>query len=109
METESVSVISYHDACGKGKMERNKNLNSRNLIQIDTISVDVSNNNEIKERIEAEENETNLKGVGKLIAFSFATIAVSAFSVVPFSMIPRTNSIIYQSAWMELLLPNITF
>lgn len=109
METESVSVTSYHDACGKGKMERNKNVNSRNLTQIDTISVDVSNNNETKERIKAEENETKLKSVGKLIGFSFATIAVSAFSVVPFVMIPRTNSIIHQSAWMELLLPNISF
>ena len=33
------------------------------------------------------------------------TVCLSLFAVVPLTTIPRTNSIIFQSSWMEILLP----
>ena len=58
MEIKSVSVNSYQDASGKEKTKRNKNIDSRNLTPIDTISVDVSYHKEINEGIKTEEDET---------------------------------------------------
>ena len=43
--------------------------------------------------------------MSKIAAFAILIILVSILFVIPWTTIPRTNSIIYQAYWLELLLP----
>ena len=48
------------------------------------------------------------KSIAKIFVFSISTAAVSIIFVLPWTTIPRTNSIIYQSSWMEVFLPTLS-
>ena len=75
---------------------------SVSIISINTISC----KEEPEESDSRQENIGLLKDVCKIIAFSIGIIALCLVFVVPWTSIPRTNSIFYQSYWMESCLPN---
>ena len=50
-----------------------------------------------------------LKDFVHIILVSIGIIAASVVWAIPWTTIPRTNSIIYQSWWMEILLPTATY
>ena len=75
-------------------------------------SVSIISINTISCKEEPEESDSRqeyiglLKDVCKIIAFSIGVIAICLVFFVPWTSIPRTNSIVYQSYWMESCLPN---
>ena len=84
-------------------------MNVDEITVIEDISV-ISN----KEITLAETNENNKKKESKFsLKDLFETLGISAFGIIgftcfftiPWTLIPRTDSIIYQSHWMEVLLP----
>jgi len=51
----------------------------------------------------------NLQNLWRALCISiFGIVGISVLFVIPWTIIPRTDSIIYQSHWMELLLPSFT-
>ena len=79
MNVDQISVISLPDATSDTKSENNKNC-KRN----DAVEKDVSYWN---------------------ICYLFAVLAFCAVSTSPITLIPRSNSIFYQSHWFEFNLP----
>ena len=84
-------------------------MNVDEITVIEDISV-ISN----KEITLAETNENNKKKESKFsLKDLFEALGISAFGIIgftcfftiPWTLIPRTDSIIYQSHWMEVLLP----
>ena len=56
-----------------------------------------------------KENQFGIKDAFKALGFSiFGIIGFCVLFAVPWTTIPRTNSIIYQAHWMEVLLPTST-
>ena len=82
MRADAIAVIIVHDSpCGDNPQVRN----------------------------EEKENNLSPKEVSKGLCVSFfGIIAVSVIFAVPWTTIPRTDSIIYQSHWMEEILPSAT-
>ena len=85
-----------------------KRIKERKLPPIDAISLvsahEVRAQEENLENVE-NEKEWAYKSMGRIAVFAILIIGLSVFSVIPWTSIPRTNSIIYQSYWLELLLP----
>ena len=76
---------------------------SISIINIDTVScIEESDAN-----IEKNENVSILKNAFKTLSFSLVIIGTALAIILPWTSIPRTNSIIYQSHWMEVVLPFI--
>lgn len=72
--------------------------------------ISVRGKNDIEDTNFAEENiriktSQGRKEALRLIGFPMTIIITSIVFVIPFSTIPRSNSIIYQTAWTEYLLP----
>ena len=113
MEANSATVINCNGLSGQVQNENRKEVKAGNFISNDTISVisvrDVSGNNGIPENLRAENDETTLKRIGKILVFSFSTVVLSVSSVVPWTTFKRTNSIFYQSYWPEVLMPAATY
>ena len=113
MATDFVSVIANQIMPAIERKGENNGDQKQNQTEIDTISVitidDVSASEEPREKSEDVEGETTLKSISKVIFFTIAIVFLSALNVVPWTTIGRTNSIIYQRYWMELLLPLATF
>ena len=85
-----------------------------NVDAISIISLDEVNNEEAAGNIQ-EENVKNShnnskKHSWKIVFMSiFAVIFTSILFAVPWTLVPRNNSIIYQSSWYEALIPSSTF
>ena len=63
-----------------------------------------------KQNSSKESGESQLKYIIKAIGHSvFGIIVFSLLFSTPWTLIPRTNSIIYQDHWMELLFPMATY
>ena len=81
----------------------------------DTVAItasETSANNEIQESSENEsknstEGNSASKTIRKMIFLSTAVLVMSILFVAPWTTIPRTNSIIYQSYWKEIMIPTI--
>ena len=74
---------------------------------------ETSANDEIQESSENESKSNTMentvsKTIRKIVFHSIAVVGISILFVAPWTTIPRTNSIIYQSYWMELLIPSPT-
>ena len=79
MASDEISVISIQDMNGGGETEENKSTESR----------------------------LNVKVVSKAIVISISKIlAISLLGCIPWTSIPRANSIFYQFYWWQLLLPD---
>ena len=79
------------------------------IFTVNTISV-ISVNGELdsnENHMVTEQEESALKCICKIITCTIATVGLSVLAMVPWTTIPRTNSIIYQSYWMEILLPSV--
>ena len=64
--------------------------------------------NEEKEQ-KSKKVRVMLKHICKAIGISvFGIIAVCMLFCIPWTIIPRTNSIIYQTYWMEIMLPTVS-
>ena len=78
----------------------------------DKISIaSIQNKSEEEEKNESTNTESNnsLKDVCTAICISiFGIIAFSTLFCIPWTIIPRTNSIIYQTHWMEAILPIVS-
>ena len=109
MAADSISVISLHDAYCKEEDEVDKkNLSSKHTESPSSLKT-VSYLDEIRDDAGTVKVEATPKSLGKIIAFAIATIALSILPLIPWTTIPRTNSIIYQSSWLEVLLPTTTY
>ena len=74
--------------------------------KISVINVRRSSGDENRDENNKEQNELHLRDVCKGILISIAgTIGFCALFSIHWTTIPRTNSMIYQSHWMEILLP----
>ena len=84
-------------------------MSSSDAISIISIT-DEHNNGEIRNKTKPE-NGITFESKHGLIMDGFYIIAIIAFCLlftIPWTTIPRTNSIIYQSYWMEVNLPGTT-
>ena len=73
---------------------------------ISVINVEALNGNEESEEESTNDSKSAIKDVVKALGISlFGIIASSVIFAMPWTTIPRTDSIIYQSYWMEILLP----
>ena len=109
MAADSISVISLHDAyCQEENEVGKKNSSSKDTESIKSLQTVSYWDNE-QGNVGALKLETTLNSIGKIIAFAIATIALSILPLIPWTTIPRTNSIIYQSSWMEVLAPTTTY
>ena len=76
---------------------------------ISVISIQDINRKEVREDANTEASEFFRKGSVKTIGLSvFKVMSMALLSCVPWNLIPRTNSIVYQSYWMEILFPLFT-
>ena len=74
--------------------------------EITVISVQEIACDEETEDNTTQERKFTLKEVGKAIGISiFGIVALTVLFSIPWTTTPRTDSIIYQSHWMEVLLP----
>ena len=113
MATDCRSVISCPDGLTNNQRTELKGIGERKLPPIDAISVinlhDVRAQRENSDNAENEqEQESAYKSISKIAVFGALIIGLSVLFVIPWTTIPRTNSIIYQSYWLELLLPTAT-
>ena len=109
MTTHSISITNNYNVFREHPNEPDKELKGRNLRSVNTISV-ISASDELgsdENRMVTEQDESALKCVCKIITYTIAIVGLSVLAVVPWATIPRTNSIIYQSHWMEILLPSV--
>ena len=84
---------------------------SENMIadEISVISVQDINNDEETEETKEMSNKLNLEDLWKALCISiFGIVGISVLFAIPWTTIPRTDSIIYQSHWMEVLLPSVS-
>ena len=106
----SISVKSPHGIIKSTQNERNEAVNEVNSNVIENISIislsSQKNMNQNQKNVINEDNETFFKCICKIAIFMIGTVGLSVFAVVPWTTIPRTNSIIFQSSWMEILLPS---
>lgn len=73
---------------------------------VSVIDVQTLNGNDECEEKLMNDSKIAIRDVGKAIGVSlFGIIAFSVIVAMPWTTIPRTDSIIYQSYWMETLLP----
>ena len=73
---------------------------------VSVINVQTLNGNEETEEELKNDTKLTIKDVGKALGISlFGIIAFSVIFAMPWTTIPRTDSIAYQSYWMETLLP----
>ena len=83
------------------------NMNPQNAASILSVN-DTPINDKIETDSKHKANESAPKIIAKIFVFSISTVAVSIIFVLPWTTIPRTNSIIYQSSWMEVFLPTLS-
>ena len=83
------------------------NTNPQSAASITSVT-DSPINDKVETDSKHKANESVPKTIGKIFVFSVLTIAVSIIFVLPWTTIPRTNSIIYQSSWMEVFLPTLS-
>ena len=86
---------------------------SSNKISIITVQ-EITGNEEIEGNSQEEEEKSDSKftltNIFEALGISgFRIIGFSLIFTVPWTLIPRTDSIIYQSHWMEILLPFSSF
>ena len=68
----------------------------------------------MEDRIEEQNEEldytflSQTKNILQIILMVFGILASCILTAVPWTLVPRTNSIFYQSSWMEILLPSTT-
>ena len=73
---------------------------------VSVINVQTLSGNEETEEELTNDSKLALQDVGKALGISlFGIIAFSVIFFMPWTTIPRTDSVIYQSYWMEALLP----
>ena len=77
-------------------------MNSVKISVISANNTDCGNGTRNKKR---EENELTSKDALVLCLLVLGIVAFSVVFTVPWTAIPRTNSIIFQSSWFEVLLP----
>ena len=75
---------------------------------ISVISVEEVNCNEAKRNAEINSKSAGKDVLQALFTSVFGIITVAVFFIFPWTSIPRTDSIIYQSYWMEANLPCAT-
>ena len=75
--------------------------------QISVICIhEIQSDEKTKETNDDKDNNVNLKELFKVIVVSsLGIVGTSVLFTFPWIIIPRTNSIIYQSAWMEVQFP----
>ena len=74
--------------------------------EVSVISSHDINNDEGTEETKEMSSKLNLQNLWKALGISiFGIVGTSVFFAIPWTTIPRTDSIIYQSHWMEVLLP----
>ena len=83
------------------------NMNPQNSASILSVN-DTPINDKIETDSKHKANESAPKIIAKIFVFSISTVAVSIIFVLPWTTIPRTNSIIYQSSWMEVFIPTLS-
>ena len=76
--------------------------------EISVISVQDMNCDEETEETKKISTKLNLQQIVKALCISiFGIVGISVLFAIPWTTIPRTDSIIYQSHWMEVLLPSV--
>ena len=111
MITDCTSITTFSGGSTNHQRTENNEIGERKLPPIDTISVAIANDasalEENLENVANNEEESANKSLGKIVGFTILIVALSVFSVIPWTTVPRTNSIIHQSYWLEPLLPVI--
>ena len=62
-----------------------------------------------KENHQEKKCYSKLKDICRAFVFSIGIIAACVLCAIPWTTIPRTDSILYQSMWMEIILPASSF
>ena len=109
---DSISTISisssYYDAENESQTKKKIKKNGQKTENLDT-DIGTQELHSEEEKMEYEpDNLTTLKDAGKGLIYSGAIIASCVLFVVPWTTIPRTDTIIYQSHWWETFLPSAT-
>ena len=109
MKVNSISVRSCNDQLSNRRNTETTAVNTKNILSVSTISIirvkDESSTRETSRNEVSKDDENALRSIYKIAIITLGTVTLSSLSVVPWTMIPRTNSIIFQSSWMELMLP----
>ena len=114
MATDSISVFSVDYVIYNGRNEEKTEVEENNKTSKDDTTavraLDTSENNEIQESSENESKSNTMednvsKSIRKIVFHSISVVAISLLFVAPWTTIPRTNSIIHQSYWLEILIP----
>ena len=109
MKLNSISVRSCNDQLSIRRNTETNAVNARHIPSVYTISIirvkDESSTTETSRNEVSKDDGNALRSIYKIALITLGTITLSSLSVVPWTMIPRTNSIIFQSSWMELMLP----
>lgn len=120
MIDDSISVISSNCISGndepKEKAEiRQVNMESNDVREVvtDSISVisldSIPSSDEPEENLESDDMDWTPKQICQSLGLSVGVIAACVLFTIPLTTVPRTNSIIYQSHWMEICLPSAIF
>ena len=110
---DSISVVSISNTSDDAEKESQRKTKIDKKGQKKTEDLDTDRGTQefhsVDEKMEYEpDNLTTLKVAGKCLAYSGAIIATCALFVVPWTSIPRTDTIVYQSQWWETFLPSAT-
>ena len=109
-----ISVISIKDVASDKQNEENikeQKPISKDVCNVEEESISIIelhgelNSQENEEGIEEKPNSLTSEDIFKMLIISIGIIAGGALSVVPWTIIPRTNSIVFQSSWLQLCLP----
>ena len=115
MATDSISVLSVDYVIYNGPNEEKREVEENNKTSKDdttaVIAIETSVNNEIQESSENESKSNTMennvsKTIRKIVFHSIAVVVISILFVAPWTTVPRTNSIIHQSYWMEVMIPS---
>ena len=83
------------------------NFNVMNSVNIAVISVDETDCDDGTKKKRNKGNKLAPKDICRVLCLSlFGIVAFCVVFSLPWTTIPRTNSIIFQSSWFEVLLPN---
>ena len=101
MKPDTISIISIKEIIS-GEEEKSANAGERSIVNFKGfISEEEEKGKNDKKQAKEDERKTSI------ISFLFIVLFCMLFAI-PWTTIPRTNSIIYQGYWIETLLPGVT-
>lgn len=106
METDSISIISDFDVSSNDIDKESNQINETNMAIEHSISAcsdrGEPNNDETNQIVPVEKDEGSLKNISKIFVFGIAIVGLTVLFVIPWTSIPRENTIIYPHFYWTL-------